>query len=446
VLYREAQDLAAQTGDLRTAIQSVEAASLVFDVDPLTLKSAAVAATAKAAKTPQEFAALAEVLLKLADDFTAADQYDQANKTVQDAAQHARRSAQAPLVARAIARTKEIGDAKARFGSMKKSLETLAKNPEDGPANLEMGQFLCFLKSSWDLGLRFLAKGSDPSLKSAAEKEIAVPTGSADQAALGDAWWDLADKIRIPGAKEKIQARALYWYEAALSTASGLGRIKIEKRLAEFWRMDEPANTGLVARWVCNEGSGTTLSDTSGKGNHGTLTGVKWNSGLTGYALDFSGGGHVSCGVSGMPPLNGPLTLAWASLTPATQGKVALMVLDDAASQTSLAPGYKEGRLAVWKWGEAILVATTPPAAGEWHQFAYTVERGIHKLYVDGVLKDTSKAEAPSGTVKRLELGAFVGGGGFDSGLQYQGLLDEIRIYSRALSEVEVRTLVKQRK
>jgi hypothetical protein len=151
VLFREAQDLAAQVGDLHTAIQSVEGASLVFDVDPLILKSAAVAAAGKAAKTPPESAALAEVLLRMADDFIAADQYDQASKAVQDAAQHSRRSTQAALVARATAKTKEIADAKTRFASMKKSLETLARTPEDGPANLEMGLFLCFVKGSWDL-------------------------------------------------------------------------------------------------------------------------------------------------------------------------------------------------------------------------------------------------------------------------------------------------------
>jgi hypothetical protein len=153
------------------------------------------------------------------------DQYDAADKAMQAALQHARRTAAPPIIARATAKSKDVAEAKARFIGIKKTLETLAKNPDDGAANLEMGQLLCFVKSSWDVGLRFLAKGSDPALKAAAERDIACPTQSADQCSVGDGWWEISEKTRIPGAKEKMQDRAFYWYEAALPGATGLNRL-----------------------------------------------------------------------------------------------------------------------------------------------------------------------------------------------------------------------------
>ena len=61
-------------------------------------------------------------------------------------------------------------EAKLKFQAMKSALTTLARTPEDPVANSQMGQFLCFVKGNWDLGLRFIAKGSDAALKSIADK------------------------------------------------------------------------------------------------------------------------------------------------------------------------------------------------------------------------------------------------------------------------------------
>ena len=56
----------------------------------------------------------------------------------------------------------------------------------------------------------------------------------------------------------------------------------------------------LVAHWSLDEGSGTTVYDSSGRGNDGTLGGdPQWIVGRTGMALDFNGeGDYVDCGDS----------------------------------------------------------------------------------------------------------------------------------------------------
>src|SRR5256885_15547486 len=57
------------------------------------------------------------------------------------------------------------------------------------------------------------------------------------------------------------------------------------------------AQTGLVAAYAFNEGSGTTVADASGNGNTGTLNGATWTTaGRDGSAL---GGGGTSTSVTG---------------------------------------------------------------------------------------------------------------------------------------------------
>jgi len=114
---------------------------------------------------------------------------------------------------------------------MKSVLQTLAKTPDDPAANNDMGQFLCFVKGNWDLGLRFLSKGSDAALKALAEKELALPLEPLDQAVIGDSWWDLAEKEKSPLRKTQMQAHARQLYETALPGLPALHRIRLEKRL-----------------------------------------------------------------------------------------------------------------------------------------------------------------------------------------------------------------------
>jgi hypothetical protein len=231
VMLRDAQENAIQACDVPTTVKSIETTALYFDVDAPALKNTALAAAAKNGKSPEEFAALAKGMLALVDEFVAADQYDAAEKLAASALQLARRANDVALSLRATNRSRDVTEAKTLYQGMKKNLETLAKNPDDAPANAQMGQLLCFVKGNWDLGVRFLVKGSDAGLKALAEKELAMSLEAADQAALGDGWWDLSEKEKSPLRKGQMQAHARTFYEAALPGLSSLQRIKVEKRL-----------------------------------------------------------------------------------------------------------------------------------------------------------------------------------------------------------------------
>jgi hypothetical protein len=233
VLFREAQEVAVQAADVKTALEAVDGVARIFDVDGMALKSTVLSGIGKAAKSADEFLILAESVDKLVEELMAADLYDNAEKAATTALQFARRANDARLVARAASRAKEVSEAKTRFASMKGVLETLARTPDDPAANLEMGQFLCFVKANWDLGIRFLAKGSDASMKSLAQREISLLSQPAETSGVADGWWEVAEKEKSPLRKNQMTAHAKTLYEMALPTVSGLTRAKIEKRLAD---------------------------------------------------------------------------------------------------------------------------------------------------------------------------------------------------------------------
>jgi hypothetical protein len=273
VLFREAQDVAAQAGYVREATLAADESSRVFDLDPMALKNVAITASAKAARTPEDFGALTEALIKLAGEYVAADQYEAADKAMTTALGHARKCGDVPLSSRATARAKEVAEAKTRFQAMKRTLETLAKNPEDPAANLDMGQFAIFVKGNWDLGIRYLAKGSDPNLKALASKELLVPP-LAELVPIADAWWDLGEKEKSALRKAQLTAHAAVLYELALPATSGLARMKIEKRLnvsdetkssnINLLRLIDPAQDSLSGDWAVDGGNLLTPSPPPG--------------------------------------------------------------------------------------------------------------------------------------------------------------------------------------
>ncbi len=277
VLYAEASEASLQAGDLKTSYEAIEGAARVFDVDAVVLKQAALSTAAKSASFPADFVALAQAYDRLADEWSAADQYDAAEKAAAAALQQAKRSKDAALTQRLTARAREVAEARAGFKAMKRALETLARHSDDPGANAEMGKFLCFTKAGWDLGLRFLAKGNDAPLRALAERELAFPGRTDELTAIGDGWWDLSLKEKTPSRKLQMQLHLKDLYEAALVDAVGIFRVRIEKRLMELedaqivgvdlLRFIDPKTDAVKGEWnpegrnlVCREAAPSSLA------------------------------------------------------------------------------------------------------------------------------------------------------------------------------------------
>ena len=101
--------------------------------------------------------------------------------------------------------------------------------------------------------------------------------------------------------------------------------------------------------------------------------------------------------------------------------------------------GLSEGRL-MWQvpqtaWSHGVR-APDPAPVGRWTHVAATYDNDVLKLYVDGVEKGTLKR---GGAIRPAQRNLCIGAYGESGHAAFTGVLDEVRVYRRALSAEEVR-------
>ena len=204
-----------------------------------------------------------------------------------------------------------------------------------------------------------------------------------------------------------------------------------------------------VGYWSLDDGSGRTATDLSGHGNHGTLeNGPKWVSeGRGDGALSFNGNHYISLPPSPSLDLTGDLTLAtWIN------AKEAGMVLIGGYQSFGSTAGYGLGigddsdtyeghnnKVVYWTGAHGNWVAgNTEMNDGTWHHVAVVVSGDTATFYVDGELDGNADTVAPTSYRGRRAIGARSNG---RDGVV--GMMDEVYIFSRALSEEEIMGLYK---
>jgi uncharacterized protein len=204
----------------------------------------------------------------------------------------------------------------------------------------------------------------------------------------------------------------------------------------------------LVGWWKFDETTGRTAADASGKGHDATLEGTlsfATNSfpGRSGQAIRFDGEKNV-IRVAGFKGITGPQprTVAGWIKTPGTAGDIVTWGENDSGKMWIF--GYIRGRIgATPKGGYLYMKAGTHDDA--WHHVAVAVQAGtppnLHdhvKLYRDGEVAEIDD-------IGLLDLVPIETGDKLDVtiGRRFKGLLDDLRIYDRALSEDEIKALFK---
>lgn len=199
------------------------------------------------------------------------------------------------------------------------------------------------------------------------------------------------------------------------------------------------AQNGLVAHWTLDEGQGNVAGDSSGFGHDGTLVNdPSWTLGNVGGALSLNGIDHVVV-VDDSPQLAGPaeLTLAaWIRHTPVNSFRAIIDKRDAAPDGYDLYVSPL-GRLFMRVNREKVEGVATV-ADNTWRHVAGVYDGQSIALYVDGEL-DVVVAVNPTqlDTTAQLFLGRYFGG----LGSSFQGQLDDVRIYDRALVAAEVESL-----
>jgi len=202
--------------------------------------------------------------------------------------------------------------------------------------------------------------------------------------------------------------------------------------------------SGVVGFWRFEE-SGTTVSDSSGNLNHGSLQGgVRIGVGYTGGGLLMSQAGHsllVPHTASLMPTAQ--LTVAaWiAPVSKATQTVVSKASMNAVNGyELSLSNGGKVFvRFNQQSGGDSFRIdsATSYSTNGSWMHVAATYDGSTIRLYVNGVL-EASKAASFAINANTLALGIGAEASG-ERGMR--GRLDDVLIADRALSQAEIASL-----
>ncbi len=209
----------------------------------------------------------------------------------------------------------------------------------------------------------------------------------------------------------------------------------------------------ILARWFMDETTGTTITDSSGNGRHGTLNGeVIWNSGLFGNALNFDNSDEFVSLPHNFEMSSGTITAWVKSPYPGMDQVIFAEGLSSANDGPYLMLTIHDQRAGLYqKSGSqfAHVYGHTPITDGNWHLMSWTFDGtpGGLTIYVDGIPQILT-AE-PNSDVENIfwfdgcagdlyTLGQLRRANGHQFG-QFYGDLDEITLYDRVLSAREIR-------
>jgi hypothetical protein len=190
-----------------------------------------------------------------------------------------------------------------------------------------------------------------------------------------------------------------------------------------------PAPTnGLIGYWKFDETAGTTASDSSGRSNTGTLvSGPAWiSSGKVNGALSFDGvNDYVSLSSQSLPSAFTLSAWVWAHVA----GNDEQTLFSVRNRQFYLSSNV----YSFWNNGSAGSSSFGVVPSGSWQHITYTYDGVTLRGFLNAVQSATAVTAAISTGIGIPRIGSHDSGGNY-----FSGLLDEIRLYNRALSAQEV--------
>jgi hypothetical protein len=220
----------------------------------------------------------------------------------------------------------------------------------------------------------------------------------------------------------------------------------------------EPLDYGdnsLVGYWPLDEGTGSTAQDMSGKGHVGTWNGTMPNGsyyapGKVGSyegAFTNTNSDYISIpDASDLDPATAFTATAWVNFTAPT-GWNTVFGKESWAAGT----GWSLINSDATKWsliyykGSGPYLMSGNNTLGVWHFASIVNANGSAKLYIDGALT-TSGAIPISNNTLNLYIGARHNNDGTGSTDMWNGFIDDVRMYNRALSLAEIQALYKEGK
>ncbi len=224
-------------------------------------------------------------------------------------------------------------------------------------------------------------------------------------------------------------------FDYSLLTADGL---TIMQRALE-WALQDGS---LIGHWTLDDGVGATAVD-SAASNDGTVNNVTWTTGPLGGALELDGtNGYVSVPSAPTLQLTSALTIAgWVKGDVwGTGSDVDIIARKGDGDPNNYQFAIKNGLATMFldDSDSAGLSGNTVLSSGHWYHVAATWNGSEVRIYVDGVL-DKDPPDLRGGTIGTDTRPLYIGGRGTSDVLD--GIVDDVRIYNRALSAAEVAAL-----
>jgi len=247
---------------------------------------------------------------------------------------------------------------------------------------------------------------------------------------------------------------------ADLSDACVVELPALERQRTYYWRIDEVQpdgsvvagdvwsfNTGaLVAWWKMDDGSGNTAADSSGNGLAGTLVGnPTWADGMAGRALKFDGDGdYVDIGKDAKFNIASQITVAaWIKVDAFDREWQTIISKGD--SSWRLQRNWDKGTLEFGctglvvpgnRWGG--IYGKTDVNDGQWHHAVGVYDGQKLNLYVDGRLDVSVDVK---GAININDHPVLIGENAEKPKRFWNGLIDDVRVYSYGLSADEVKAM-----
>ncbi len=218
---------------------------------------------------------------------------------------------------------------------------------------------------------------------------------------------------------------------------------------------------GLIVYYPFDEATGDTASDASKNGNDAKLTGnAKWepNDGKIDGALRLDGSDSSTVDDDGGDYINGleAFTIAvWVKSDTAGHDRGIIHSVDPDGGDNVFTLRYDAASWSTPGGTNLIKGAVTTTGGGqvyegksnvqttEWQHLAFLWSSGEKlKLYIDGELDDnpTHNDDGKTGSITGAAK-FIVGKGAKDASASWPGLIDDVRIYDRVLSESEIAEL-----
>ena len=208
---------------------------------------------------------------------------------------------------------------------------------------------------------------------------------------------------------------------------------------------------GLIAYWPMEEGAGSTMADESGNDHIATITGASWTgSGRFGNAVRFDGNSdtRVNAGTFSVPGT--ALTICgWFNADDFGTGDARIIskavdhfVPDHwfmLSTVTSGADAFLRARLKTNGTTDTLIATTGAFYAGDWVFAGLVYDGNTLKLFKDAIEVASMNKSGSMDVDQTVPI--WIGNNPGPHPKPFDGIIDDVRIYDRALSPTELETL-----